>query len=98
MLHVLPSLQHRRDLRLSMEPEIELLVRMVVNRYRSVYERLLTPHAELVELGVMTSHPGSKQQIIHSDVTYVADAQEIYTTFVALQVNSPPPPPPPSPT
>ena len=45
--------------------------------------------AKLVELGVITSHPGAKHQTIHSDVEFANTSRRIYTTFVALQTITP---------
>lgn len=63
------------------------LLRSAVASHAAVYGQRLPAEAELVELGVMASHPGAPRQVAHSDVTYVEGAQEVFTTFVALQVS-----------
>ncbi|KAK3270013.1 hypothetical protein CYMTET_21569 [Cymbomonas tetramitiformis] len=75
----------RHDLRLPVTTSIGEGLRWVLRTYRNVYSSLFTTDAPLVELGVITSHPGAERQNIHSDVEFDAEASKIYTTFVALQ-------------
>ena len=39
----------------------------------------------MVELGVITSHPGAERQTVHADVEFCSTARRIWTTFIALQ-------------
>jgi hypothetical protein len=80
---------HRYDLRLRLDPDVRAAVTAIVSAYSEVYRAMLPDDASLVELGVISSYPGSEQQAIHSDVTYDADAREVFTTFVALQPITP---------
>lgn len=75
----------RHDLRLKLEDHVRSALRHCVTSHRAVYESLLDTTAPLVELGVITSHPGAQSQIIHADVDFCGTARKIYTTFVALQ-------------
>jgi len=75
----------RHDLRLKLEKHVESALQHCVNNHRDVYKKLLPPNAPLVELGVITSHPGAQSQIIHADVDFCGTARKIFTTFVALQ-------------
>eukprot|EP01126_Amoeba_proteus_P050145 TRINITY_DN5900_c0_g1_i2.p1 TRINITY_DN5900_c0_g1~~TRINITY_DN5900_c0_g1_i2.p1 ORF type:complete len:242 (+),score=39.09 TRINITY_DN5900_c0_g1_i2:46-771(+) len=77
--------KHRHDLRLDLSEENKRVVSLVLSNYNSLYQSLFTQESQLVEFGVITSHPGAEQQAIHSDVEFDSEARRIYTTFVALQ-------------
>lgn len=78
--------EHRHDLRLQLQAEVAAAVRTIVaGRYGEVYAGVLPRESLLVELGVITSHPGADRQTIHADVDFDPNARRVYTSFVALQ-------------
>lgn len=61
--------QHRHDLRLKMTSLVKDALKTIAGgTYGKVYQAIVPSDAPLVELGVITSHPGSDRQTIHSDV------------------------------